>query len=116
MILGFSDGVIRAVVVDLESADGSNPVHLIQAIKPHKADVTRMSINNGKTLLISGSADQTIFIFEIQKDHPNISLQPVGFIPTPSSVTAMTWKPQSVWHCDFPMKTFFLLFVSSPQL
>lgn len=96
LILGFADGVIRVVVVDLEKTDITNPVHLIQVIKPHKNDVTRMSINIGKTLLISGSADHTIFIFKIEKQLPNIALQPVGFIPTPSSVTAFNWKPKSV--------------------
>lgn len=96
MILGFSDGVIRVVVVDLEKADVTEPVRLIQAIKPHKNDVSRMSINDEKTVLISGSMDHTIFIFKIQKELPNITLVPVGFIPTPSSVTTFSWKPKSV--------------------
>ncbi len=97
LILGFSDGVIRVVAADLEQQDeASDPIRLIQAIKPHKCDVSRMSINNGKTILISGSVDRTIFIFRIQRDLPNITLEPIGFIPTPSTVTAFNWKPQSV--------------------
>lgn len=71
-------------------------VDLIQAIKPHKMDVTKMSINNGKTILISGSGDNTIFIFKFVKKLPNVTIEPVGFIPTPSPVTAFNWKPESV--------------------
>jgi len=94
LILGFADGVIRVVAADYDQTDES--VRLIQAIKPHKSDVSRMSMNGGKTLLISGSTDRTIFIFRIRKDHPNITLEPIGFIDTPSGVTAFSWKTQSV--------------------
>lgn len=90
LILGFADGVIRVVAFDLEQTN------LIQAIKAHKSEISRMSINNGKSLLISGSVDRTIFIFRILKELPNITLEPIGFISTPSSVTAFNWKPQSV--------------------
>lgn len=101
LVLGFSDGVIRIVVVDLEKTDATNPVRLIQAIKPHRSDVNRISINNEKTLLISGSMDHTIFVFKIQKDLPNITVEPIGYIPTPSSVTAVSWKSQSVKYLEF---------------
>ncbi|XP_037036270.1 cilia- and flagella-associated protein 44 isoform X2 [Bradysia coprophila] len=95
LILGFADGVIRVVAADLDQTDIAEPVRLIQAIKPHKSDVSRISMNNGKTLLISGSTDRTIFIFQIRKELPNVTLEPVGFIATPSGVTAFSWKPQS---------------------
>lgn len=97
LVVGLSDGVIRVVAVDLEMTDKTNPVRLVQVMKPHKNDVNRMSINTGKTLLISGSADHSIFIFTIEKQLHNVTFEPVGFIPTPSAVTAFSWKPESVW-------------------
>lgn len=109
------------VAADLDQTDAAEPVRLIQAIKPHKSDVSRLSMNNGKNLLISGSTDRTIFLFHIRKERPNITLEPVGFITTPSGVTAFSWKPQSVQlvgdykPCRVP-SIFFLVRYSSGRM
>lgn len=98
IILGFDDGIIRLVVADLtlETYDPIEEyVKLIQVVKPHEQSITKLSINQSKTILVSGSEDSTIFISQLSKQIPFVVLIPIGLVEMPSPVTAINWKPNT---------------------
>jgi WD40 repeat protein len=108
LVAGFSDGVVRVVVVSLQERwkDTSSKeefITLIQTTKPHTKPVTAMSINNKGTILVTGSEDSTVFVYQISQCTKYISLVPIGFVIVPSTVTFLTWKPYTVG----PVKTAF---------
>jgi len=53
-----------------------------------------LSINPSTKTLISGSDDNTIFVYKI-KTEP-IKLSPIGMFPLPGKVTFIHWKPSEV--------------------
>lgn len=73
-----------------------NRVTLLQVIKGHTMSISRLSINSIGTILVSGSEDQTIFIYRIERNGSLIKLEPIGYMDVPSAVTAFNWKPQTV--------------------
>lgn len=100
--MGFSDGVIRMVALDVnENNKSSNRMSLIQTIKGHSSRITKLSINPSGTLLISGSEDKTIFIYLIIQKEPFVKLQEIGSIRTNEEVTALNWKPGTVRYLHF---------------
>lgn len=48
------------------------------------------------SLLVTGSRDATLFVFQIKIFDKYPNLIPIGFIKLPSGATCMTWKPQAV--------------------
>jgi WD40 repeat protein len=103
LVAGFSDGMVRVVVVSLEEKkkDPSSKeefITLIQITKPHTKPVTAMSINDKGTLLVTGSEDSTVFVYQIAQSSKYISLVPIGFVAVPNMVTFLSWKPHMVGH------------------
>lgn len=98
--MGFSDGVIRMVAVDLDknskTSNRMSLIPLIQTIKGHSSRITKLSFNPSGTLLISGSEDKTIFIYLIIQKEPFVKLQEIGSMRTNEEVTALNWKPGTV--------------------
>ena len=95
MILGFTDGVIRVITFNYK-LQNDEPLQLVQVIKCHCKPITKISINPKRSILVSASEDSTIFIHQLMKSSPIISLQPIGFILMPSPVTCISWNP-SKW-------------------
>lgn len=96
LILGFADGVVRVVCVDLTETSNEEPVKLIQVWKPHSMALTKMSINDRNTVLVTASMDKTLFIHQICVQEPFVVFKPIGFIEIPSPATALNWKPNMV--------------------
>lgn len=101
LIAGFSDGVVRVTVVSLQeemknTSSGEELITLIQTTKPHTKPVTALSINNKGTILLTGSEDSTVFVYQIAQSAKYISLVPIGFVIVPSAVTFLNWKPDTV--------------------
>lgn len=101
LVCAFDSGVIRIIVVALLEAEKNKNekgqfVKRFRVLKPHNKRITAMSLNYSNNLLVTGSEDSTIFVFLIDRTNTYPSLIPVGFIKTPSIVTCITWKPESV--------------------
>jgi WD40 repeat protein len=101
LVAGFRDGVIRVVVVSLEKMknDPSSKeefITLIQTTKPHSKPITAMSMNDEGSVLVTGSEDCTVFVYQIAQSSKYISLLAIGFVTMPSVVTFFSWKPHSV--------------------
>ncbi|KDR19694.1 WD repeat-containing protein 52 [Zootermopsis nevadensis] len=101
LIAGFSDGVVRVTVVSLQekmknTSSGEELITLIQTTKPHTKPVTALSINNKGTILLTGSEDSTVFVYQIAQSAKYISLVPIGFVIVPSAVTFLNWKPDTI--------------------
>lgn len=112
LVAGFSDGIVRVVVVSLQEKrkDPSSKeefITLIQITKPHTKPVTALSINNRGTILVTGSEDSTVFVYQIAQSAKYISLVPIGFVAVPSAVTFLNWKPYTVG----PVKTVYNCFM-----
>lgn len=95
MILGFADGVVRVITFNPRLQRGDQ-FQLVQAVKCHCKPITKISINPKGSIFVSASEDSTIFIHQLVKDSPIISLQPIGFIYVPSPVSCINWNP-SKW-------------------
>lgn len=98
--MGFVDGVIRMVLLTIETnrdcSRNSNDAILIQVSKPHSRPITQISIDHTETRMVSGSEDNTIFIYQIEKTNAFIQLNPIGLINVPLIVTNFAWNPKEV--------------------
>ena len=92
IILGFSDGVVRVISFNYK-VQSFEQFQLVQAVKCHCKPITKISINPKGSIFVSASEDSTIFVHQIVKDTPLITLQPIGFITIPSPVTCINWNP-----------------------
>lgn len=92
MIIGLADGVVRVITFD-HKAPVNEQLQLVQAVKCHCKPIRKVSINPRKTIFVSASEDSTIFIHQLVKGEPLISIQPIGFIKVPSPVTCIHWNP-----------------------
>lgn len=68
----------------------------MQAVKPHAKPITKVSCNPRGTILVTGSEDKTIFIFQIVGNGQLVQLEPIGYIELGSAITYITWKPNYV--------------------
>lgn len=101
LVAAFRDGVVRVVVVSLqEMKEDPNSteefITIIQTSKPHVKPITAMSMNDKGTVLVTGSEDSTIFVYQITESHKYVSLVPIGFVTMPNMVTFLSWKPYMV--------------------
>lgn len=101
LVAAFRDGFVRVVVVSLhEMKKDPNSkeefITIIQTLKPHVKPVTAMSMNDKGTVLVTGSEDSTIFVYQITDSHKYVSLVPIGFVTMPNMVTFLSWKPYMV--------------------
>lgn len=101
LVAGFSDGIVRVVVVSLEEMkkeprSKEEFITLIQATKPHSKPITAMSMNDKGNLLVTGSEDHTVFVYQIAQSSKYISLVPIGYVTVPNMVTFLSWKPHAV--------------------
>ncbi|XP_049940843.1 cilia- and flagella-associated protein 44-like [Schistocerca serialis cubense] len=98
LIVGMSDGVLRIVVVsaqEYEMYGGENQdayVNLIETTKPHSKTITKITINKKGNLIVTGSEDATVFVYQIQRRRDVVALNPIGFVPTPGGVSYLGWK------------------------
>ncbi|CRK89887.1 CLUMA_CG003434, isoform A [Clunio marinus] len=92
MIFGFDDGVVRVIAFDY-NIEADDRMQLVQVIKCHSRAITKVAVNPKGSIFVSASEDSTIFIHQLMKDSPIISLEPVGFMKTPSAVTCINWNP-----------------------
>lgn len=69
-----------------------------QVLKPHTAPVTSLVSNSEGTTVISGSEDQTIFIFAIRKIQEKnlVNLEPIGYVDTLGPVAHLYWNTEEV--------------------
>ncbi|XP_047346739.1 cilia- and flagella-associated protein 44 isoform X3 [Vespa velutina] len=99
LICAFDSGVIRIVIVAVLTANEHNNIKenftkLVQVLKPHSQSINVMSMNPSYSLLVTGSDDSTIFVFNICTTSTYPTLQPIGYIKMPSGITCMMWKPE----------------------
>lgn len=95
LILGFSDGIVRVITFS-HKLESSDQFQLWQVVKCHCKPITKVSINPKGSIFVSAAEDSTIFIHQLVKNSPLISLQPIGFIVIPSPATCISWNP-SKW-------------------
>lgn len=97
LAIALKDGAIRVIGINLtENTKLPNRLSLLQTIKGHTMCINRLSMNSTGKMLVSGSEDQTIFIYRIESNQSLLKLKPIGYMETPSAVTAISWKPQAV--------------------
>ncbi|CAH1956940.1 unnamed protein product [Acanthoscelides obtectus] len=95
LMAGFDDGHVRVFRVDLRKEDNINLV-VQQAIKPHNKPLTKISINENGSILVTAGEDSRIFVFQMHlSQYADELIIPIGFVDTPDIVTAITWHPAS---------------------
>ncbi|XP_055624931.1 cilia- and flagella-associated protein 44 isoform X2 [Toxorhynchites rutilus septentrionalis] len=93
LVLGFEDGIIRIIAINLKSTKPENFVNIIQILKSHSEAITTLSINDDQTILVSGSEDKSIFVHHLIRGAPHVTIEPIGLVYTPSAVSTISWKP-----------------------
>lgn len=95
LVLGFGDGFIRIIKVNLNSSSTESPVCIVQIIKSHSEPITTLAINQRETILVSGSDDKSIFVHQLIRGLSVINIEPIGLVYTPSPVSTINWKPNA---------------------
>nr|XP_029730533.1 LOW QUALITY PROTEIN: cilia- and flagella-associated protein 44-like [Aedes albopictus] len=95
MVLGFGDGFIRIIKVNLNASSTESPICIVQIIKSHSETITTLAINQRETILVSGSEDKSIFVHQLIRGTSNVTLEPIGLVYTPSPVSNINWKPNA---------------------
>ncbi|KAM9089291.1 cilia- and flagella-associated protein 44 isoform 1-T3 [Megaptera novaeangliae] len=96
---GFEDGVVR--ILELYDPKGLTifvgwkrvsdaDIRLKQVFKPHTSPITALAYDRDGEVLATGSKDQTVFFFEVERDY-----KPIGYITTPGPVCQLTWSTAS---------------------
>ncbi|XP_060005028.1 cilia- and flagella-associated protein 44 [Lagenorhynchus albirostris] len=99
IIAGFEDGVVR--ILELYDPEGLTSfvgrkrvsdadICLKQVFKPHTSPVTALAYDRDGEVLATGSKDQTVFFFEVERGY-----KPIGYITTPGPVCQLTWSTAS---------------------
>ncbi|XP_026674087.1 uncharacterized protein LOC108630687 isoform X2 [Ceratina calcarata] len=95
LVCGFENGIIRMISVDVKPASVNdvkrNCTTLIQVIKPHSERINVMSLNESRSLLVTGSNDATIFVLKIDTPEHYPTILPIGYVKVPSSVSCVSW-------------------------
>ncbi|KAK2582044.1 hypothetical protein KPH14_002749 [Odynerus spinipes] len=99
LICAFGSGIIRVIIAAVLIANEHNNIkdkftRLVQVLKPHSQSINVMSVNPSCSLLVTGSDDSTIFVFNICTTTMYPTLVPIGYIKMPSGISCMTWKPE----------------------
>ena len=95
VIVGFSDGVIRLLLVQPPPPPqhGHKPhiyaaeLALKAAFKPHVGKVTQIALDVLSKLMVTGGDDSTVFFFDASND-----FEPVGFVTVPGPVTYLCFN------------------------
>ncbi|XP_062543886.1 cilia- and flagella-associated protein 44 [Armigeres subalbatus] len=95
LVLGFGDGFIRIIKVNLNESISECPVCIVQIMKSHSEAITTLAINERETILVSGSEDKSIFVHQLIRGSSFVTLEPIGLIYTPSAVSNINWKPNT---------------------
>ncbi|XP_071455109.1 cilia- and flagella-associated protein 44 [Hetaerina americana] len=66
---------------------------VLQIVRPHTKALTVLSHNPNCSLLMSGSHDRTVFLFDFSRVDRVIKMNPIGFVNVPSEVMHISWKP-----------------------
>ncbi|XP_052596739.1 cilia- and flagella-associated protein 44 isoform X4 [Peromyscus californicus insignis] len=99
IVIGFQDGVVR--ILELYDPKGITlfagrkkaldaELHMKYVFKPHTAEVTALAYERDGEILATGSKDNTVFLFEVEKDY-----KPIGYFNTPGPVCQLMWSPAS---------------------
>ncbi|XP_053421789.1 cilia- and flagella-associated protein 44 [Nycticebus coucang] len=100
--VGFEDGVVRILEIydpkGLTVFAGRKKIlgadlQLKYVFKPHTAAVTALAYERDGEILATGSKDNTVFFFNIEKDY-----KPIGYINTPGPVCQLLWS--TIAHPD----------------
>ncbi|KAL8598401.1 hypothetical protein ACOMHN_032678 [Nucella lapillus] len=95
VLAGFEDGVVRVLTVNQLPEDvrrrskSDSEVALRQAFKPHSQPVTAMAFDGKGQLLVTGSADSTVFFMNVGDPY-----EPIGFYTVPAPVLQLIWTPE----------------------
>ncbi|KAL9928049.1 cilia- and flagella-associated protein 44 [Glossina fuscipes fuscipes] len=98
LVASFEDGVIRQIYIDLK-AQSAPAIHLTRAIKAHTAAVTKMTVNPRNSLLVTGAADRTIFVYNLSERHERLDcvhLHPMGFVQFDAIPNCFNWKDEKL--------------------
>nr|KAJ3422153.1 Cilia- and flagella-associated protein 44 [Polyrhizophydium stewartii] len=97
VIAGFTDGVIRIV-----SFTPSGMI-LQNVFKPHRAAVSTLAVSDNGRLIVTGSEDKTIFLFQVTSKVPEgqvtafsrstAKITPLGFLTLPGPVAKVSISP-----------------------
>uniref|UniRef100_A0A1B0C0K6 Uncharacterized protein n=1 Tax=Glossina palpalis gambiensis TaxID=67801 RepID=A0A1B0C0K6_9MUSC len=97
LVANFEDDVICQIYVDLK-AQSAPTIHLTRAIKARTAAVTKMTVNPRNSLLVTGAADRTIFVYNLSERHERLDcvhLHYKSFVQFDAIPNYFNWKDEN---------------------
>lgn len=93
IIMAFDDGNLRSVILSVHEESPPTFAYF-QLIKPHCKPVSAMALSPDGALLVTGSIDMTIFVFQVQPQKDTFTkLVPIGLVRVPEVVSCLHWHP-----------------------
>jgi len=87
----FKDGILRQMYLDLSNPERPTMTR-VRSIKAHTSPITRLTVNRDSTLLLTGSADKSIFIYKLSRDaNQLVDLHPLGFVQFAAIPNCFYW-------------------------
>ncbi|XP_017043934.1 cilia- and flagella-associated protein 44 [Drosophila ficusphila] len=87
----FKDGILRQLFLDLSNPERPT-MDRVRAFKAHTSPITRLTVNRTSTLLLTGSADKSIFIYTLSRDeHQLVDMRPLGFVQFAATPNCFYW-------------------------
>lgn len=93
LLAGHTDGVVRLYAYNAGSARGSGELTIVQALKPHIDEITKIYVTDDDRYLLTTSKDKTIFIYKCSGSEGGWLLETVGFLQinsVPSTIAFST--------------------------
>lgn len=91
LVAAFKDGILRQMYLDL--SNGERPkMTRVRAFKAHTSPITALTVNRNSSLLLTGSADKSIFIYQLSRDeHQMVDMRPLGFVQFAAIPNCFYW-------------------------
>lgn len=91
LVAGFTDGILRQLYLDL--SDPSHPtITRVRAFKAHTSPISRITVNRTSSLLLTGSVDMSIFIYQLSRDSRQlVDMHPLGFVQFAAIPNCFYW-------------------------
>ena len=101
VLIGFHDGVLRLYYIMSNAQEGnlvgaikslSATMKLLQAVKPHREAIAKLSIKTHESLAASACEDNTIYVYRLEKNGNFVKINPIGYFQFDKKITGIDFS------------------------
>lgn len=104
VLIGFADGVLRHYYIMSSTSDGNLRnvmksltvnMKLLQALKPHRKSITKLTSSQKHHVCASSSLDNTVFVYRLNTVNLLLKIVPIGYFGFSKMIVAINFHPTS---------------------